>query len=230
LKIVVFTGAGVSAESGILTFRAMSENATGKFLWNEYEIEDVCSPKAWVKNKELVNEFYNQRRAQLKEVEPNAAHLAITQLDDHFDVTVITQNVDDLHERAGSKNIVHLHGELRKVRDTVTNEVYDWSEDLNNELSVAGNELRPHIVWFGEDVPNYYLAESIVQEADLLLVVGTSLEVYPAAGLVNRVKDECRVVVNNLDKSEYVPEQYQVVGAAGTTVPKIVDEIIKRYG
>jgi NAD-dependent deacetylase len=230
LKIVVFTGAGVSAESGILTFRAMSENATGRFLWNEYDIEDVCSPKAWIKNKDLVNEFYNQRRAQLKDVAPNAAHDAIARLDDHFDITVITQNVDNLHELAGSKNILHLHGELTKVRDVVTGDVYEWTEDLNNELSDAGNELRPHIVWFGEDVPNYNAAEAIVKQADLLLVVGTSLEVYPAAGLMHHVKDDCKVVINNMDKCEWVPENYQIIGPAGTVVPTIVDNIIKEFG
>jgi NAD-dependent deacetylase len=180
-KLVVITGAGISQESGIKTFR----DADG--LWNNYRIEEVASPVAWAKNPQLVLDFYNIRRKQLYEVEPNQAHYMLAELEQSYDVQVITQNVDDLHERAGSSNVLHLHGELKKVRSTVNPDlVYTldgWELKLG-DLCEKGSQLRPHIVWFGETVPNIQRATSMVQRADFLLIIGTSLQVYPAAGLI----------------------------------------------
>ena len=182
-KIVVLTGAGISAESGIKTFR----DADG--LWEGHDIMEVASPIGWRKNAELVLDFYNKRRAQLLTVKPNKAHEILAELEEHFDIQIITQNVDDLHERAGSNKIVHLHGELLKVR-SISNEdfVIDWKQDLNlGDYDLEGNQLRPHIVWFGEDVPMIEHAIDIVETADILIIIGTSLQVYPAAGLMNYV-------------------------------------------
>lgn len=187
-KIVVLTGAGVSAESGISTFR----DSDG--LWENFRVEDVASIEGWYRNPAVVMDFYNQRRAQLSEVRPNAAHLAIADLEKEYDVTVVTQNVDNLHERAGSTKIIHLHGELTKVRpENCCNEMDGFSEetvfDIGTEpvhigdLAPNGAQLRPHIVWFGEAVPKIEAAIDAVEAADILLIVGTSLQVYPAAGL-----------------------------------------------
>ena len=170
-KIVVLTGAGISAESGIKTFR----DADG--LWEGHDIYDVATPEAWRRNPELVLDFYNQRRKQLLSVNPNSAHKLLAQLQEKYQVVIITQNVDDLHERAGSENVIHLHGELRKVRSTIDDSlIYNWSRDLilgdNCKLK---SQLRPHIVWFGEAVPNLSLAEEITQKADLLIIIGTSM-------------------------------------------------------
>lgn len=186
-KIVVLSGAGISAESGISTFR----DSNG--LWENYRIEDVATPEAWQRDKALVLKFYNLRRKQLFEVEPNNGHKALVRLEKQFDVQIITQNVDDLHERAGSSNILHLHGELKKVRSSVDeNLIYEMDswEQKPNDLCEKGSELRPHIVWFGEDVPNIVPAVEIVKEADILIIVGTSMNVYPAAGLSHEVKPE----------------------------------------
>lgn len=182
-KIVVLTGAGISAESGIKTFR----DADG--LWEGHDIMEVASPIGWRKNAELVLDFYNKRRAQLLTVKPNKAHEILAELEEHFDIHIITQNVDDLHERAGSNKVIHLHGELLKAR-SITNEdfVIDWKQDLNlGDFDLEGNQLRPHIVWFGEDVPMIEHAIDIVETADILIIIGTSLQVYPAAGLMNYV-------------------------------------------
>lgn len=180
-KIVVLTGAGISAESGVKTFR----DAGG--LWEGYDVMEVASPQGWDKNKELVLEFYNQRRRQLQEVAPNEAHKLLADLENRFDVQVITQNVDDLHERGGSSKVLHLHGELLKVRSTYNeHDIYDWKDDLNlGDTCKNGHQLRPHIVWFGEAVPMMTFAIDMVSKADILLVVGTSLQVYPAAGLLH---------------------------------------------
>ncbi|PBQ32642.1 NAD-dependent protein deacylase [Sphingobacteriaceae bacterium] len=183
-KLVVFTGAGISAESGIKTFR----DSGG--LWEEHKIEDVATFDAWTKNQALVLDFYNKRRKQLLEVKPNAAHLLVAELQKQFDVQVITQNVDNLHERAGSKNVLHLHGELMKARSTVDpNLVYDLKtyEIKAGDLCEKGSQLRPHIVWFGELVPAMETANAMAAEADLFVVIGTSLNVYPAAGVINFV-------------------------------------------
>lgn len=187
-KIVVLTGAGVSAESGISTFR----DSNG--LWENHNVEDVASIEGWYRNPSLVLDFYNQRRAQLPIVRPNAAHIAIASLEDEFDVTVVTQNVDNLHERAGSTRIIHLHGELTKVRpENCYNDrdgyseatVFDIGADAVHigDLAPNGAQLRPHIVWFGEAVPKIETAIDAVEAADMVLIVGTSLQVYPAAGL-----------------------------------------------
>lgn len=183
-KLVVLTGAGISAESGIKTFR----DSDG--LWEGHDVMEVASPEGWRNNPALVMDFYNKRRQQLKEVVPNAAHLILAELEQHFDVHIITQNVDDLHERAGSSNVLHLHGELLKVRSTKReNYILDWTDDLNfGDLDDNGHQLRPHIVWFGEAVPALEEAVSITNEADFFAVVGTSLQVYPAAGLVDFAK------------------------------------------
>lgn len=179
-RIAVLTGAGISAESGIKTFR----DADG--LWENHRIEDVATPEAWRRNPALVLEFYNQRRRQLLEVAPNAGHYALVELEAHYDVQIITQNVDDLHERANSSQVLHLHGALRKVRSNRYPElVYDWDKDLNiGDLCERGAPLRPHIVWFGEEVPMLLPAMDLVESADILLIIGTSLQVYPAAGLM----------------------------------------------
>ncbi|MCU0318534.1 MAG: NAD-dependent deacylase [Flavobacteriales bacterium] len=179
--IVVLSGAGVSAESGIRTFRA----ADG--LWEEHRIEDVATPEAWQRDPELVLRFYNARRAQLLAVQPNAAHRTIAALEDQFEVDVVTQNVDDLHERSGSTRVLHLHGELRKVRSTRDPDlVQSWDHDLQlGDRCPLGSQLRPHIVWFGEQVPLLPKAAEIVKRADIVIVVGTSLQVYPAAGLIH---------------------------------------------
>ena len=179
-KIVVLTGAGISAESGIKTFR------DGDGLWENHRIEDVATPEAWKRNPVLVQEFYNQRRRQLQTVTPNAGHLALVELEKKFDVQIITQNVDDLHERAGSSHVVHLHGELRKARsERYPDLVYDWDRDLvMGDLCDRGTQLRPFIVWFGESVPMIEIAAKITESADILLIIGTSLQVYPAAGLM----------------------------------------------
>jgi len=178
--IVVLTGAGISAESGIKTFR----DADG--LWEGHDVMEVASPRGFANNPKLVLDFYNQRRKQLKEVQPNAAHSALIDLEKNYDVTVITQNVDDLHERAGSSNVIHLHGELFKARSTITNEVVLWKNDLNlGMVCKAGYQLRPDIVWFGEDVPLMETAIDITQKANVLIIIGTSMQVYPAASLLN---------------------------------------------
>ena len=191
-KIVVFTGAGVSADSGLSTFR----DADG--LWANYRIEDVCTPEALARNRSLVIEFYNIRRKELLSTEPNPAHYAIAELEKHFDVQVVTQNVDDLHERAGSKRVTHLHGELMKLRSERNSElivpIEGWEQTLDAR-SEDGALLRPHIVFFGESVPMFDTATHIAAEADLMIVVGTSLAVYPAAMLVRYAKSGVPIYV-----------------------------------
>jgi len=185
-RIVVLTGAGMSAESGISTFR----DAGG--LWEKHRVQDVATPEGWRRDPVLVLNFYNERRKQLFNCEPNAGHLALAELEKDFDVQIITQNVDNLHERAGSTNVVHLHGELMKVRSTGPGqEVFDVKTDQTEfymgDLCPNGFQLRPHIVWFGEAVPEIERAIELVQRADILIIIGTSLQVYPAAGLMNEV-------------------------------------------
>lgn len=188
-KLVVLTGAGISAESGIKTFR----DADG--LWEGHDVMEVASPEGWHKNKELVLDFYNQRRRQLHQVKPNLGHFTLAELEADFDVHIITQNVDNLHEQAGSSNVLHLHGELFKVRSTKSESyVLDWKTDLNlGDVDSNGNQLRPHIVWFGEAVPALDEAIEITQTADFLAVIGTSLQVYPAAGLLHYAKSNVPV-------------------------------------
>ncbi|MDR6843599.1 NAD-dependent deacylase [Flavobacterium granuli] len=185
-KLVVLTGAGISAESGIKTFR----DSDG--LWEGHNVMDVATPEGWHKNPALVLDFYNQRRQQLKEVKPNLGHQILAELENDFDVYIITQNVDDLHERAGSTNITHLHGQLLKVRSSKNeNYILDWKDDLNfGDVDQHGNQLRPHIVWFGEQVPALEEAITITEQADYFAVIGTSLQVYPAAGLIDYTPKE----------------------------------------
>jgi len=181
-KLLVLTGAGMSAESGIKTFR----DSGG--LWEEYDVTEVATPMAWWKNRDLVLRFYNERRRQLGSCEPNEGHKGLAALEKHFDVQIITQNVDNLHERAGSTKILHLHGELTKVRSTADPSlIYDIGyKDINpGDLCEKGSQLRPHIVWFGEEVPMMDEAVRLTAEAEIFVVVGSSLNVYPAAGLIN---------------------------------------------
>ena len=184
--IVVLTGAGMSAESGVKTFRDHDG------LWEGHDVMKVASPEGFRENPELVLDFYNQRRRQLKEVQPNQAHKDIALLEANHKVTIVTQNVDDLHERAGSTNVVHLHGELKKVRSTGNpRDIKVCTEDINlGDTCEKGYQLRPHIVWFGEDVPMIEKAVEICITADILLIIGTSMQVYPAAGLMHYVSDD----------------------------------------
>ncbi len=179
-KIVVLTGAGISAESGLRTFR----DSDG--LWENYRVQDVATPGAWQKDMELVLRFYNERRRDILAAEPNAAHLGLAGLEQQYDVRIITQNIDDLHERAGSSRVMHLHGEIltmRSVKDKQT--IYEIREDINKgDLAPDGGQLRPHIVWFGEEVPMIEAAIPVMQSADIFILVGSSLAVYPAAGLL----------------------------------------------
>lgn len=224
-KIVVLTGAGISAESGIRTFR----DSNG--LWEEYRIEDVATFDAWQRNPELVQEFYNQRRKQLYEVNPNAAHFALAKLENQYKVNIITQNIDDLHERAGSSNVLHLHGELKKARSTVDPDlvyVIDGWELRMGDKCEKGSQLRPHIVWFGEAVPNIEIAAQFTTGADIIMVIGTSLNVYPAAGLLHYAPP-------HIPKYLIDPNAGQMVSArsltiikekAGTGVPALVEKLM----
>ncbi|MFL0093542.1 SIR2 family NAD-dependent protein deacylase [Tenacibaculum maritimum] len=180
-RIAILTGAGMSAESGIQTFR----DANG--LWEGHNVMEVASPEGFSKNPELVLNFYNQRRKQLLTVQPNEGHFNLKKLEENFIVNIITQNVDDLHERAGSKNVIHLHGELLKVRSSLhENSIYNWNSDLLlGDTCKQGTQLRPHIVWFGEMVPMLDKAIEIIQKADILVIIGTSMQVYPTASLIN---------------------------------------------
>lgn len=180
-KILILTGAGISRESGILTFRDCEDG-----LWNDYKIEDVCTTQAWKDNREEVLEFYNARRKDLEDKVPNDGHKALVELEKYYDVTIVTQNVDDLHEQAGSTNVIHLHGELTKSRSTVPPyETYDigYGEINIGDKCPRGSQIRPHVVFFGDPVPN--MQEAMIVEYDILVVIGTSLQVYPAAGLVD---------------------------------------------
>jgi len=180
-KVVVLTGAGMSADSGIKTFR----DTDG--LWEGHDVMEVASPYGFARNPAVVLDFYNKRRSQLLEVIPNPGHKMLVELEQHFNVTIITQNVDDLHERAGSSHVLHLHGELLKVRSTGDKTmVMEWKKDLNlGDTCPKGYQLRPHIVWFGEEVPLLSVASQITETADILIIIGTSMQVYPAAGLLN---------------------------------------------
>jgi NAD-dependent deacetylase len=212
--IVILTGAGISAESGIKTFR----DSDG--LWENHRISDVATYDAWLRNPELVLDFYNQRRKQLLNCEPNEAHKALVELEEKFNVDIITQNVDDLHESAGSKNVTHLHGELLKVRSTADeNLVYEWQNDLQwGDRCEKGSQLRPHIVWFGEQVPMIEKSAEICRKADIFMVIGTSLVVYPAAGLVHYtdftvpkiVIDPNRPEISDMQNVEYITEKSSI--------------------
>ncbi|MEM9918233.1 MAG: NAD-dependent deacylase [Bacteroidota bacterium] len=227
-NIVVMTGAGISAESGIKTFR----DADG--LWEGHDVMEVASPEGWRKNQELVLDFYNQRRRQLKEVQPNAAHQSLVDLEEKFNVHIVTQNVDNLHEKAGSRQVVHLHGELTKVRSTLDERlVYDWPDDLHQgDTCEKGAQLRPHIVWFGEQVPMLERAATLTHDAEIILIIGTSMQVYPAAGLVGYALPGATIYY--IDPKPAInyelslrPNLKVVAEKATVGVPKVVAEILE---
>lgn len=198
-KIVILSGAGISAESGLQTFRGIDG------LWEGHRIEDVASPEGFLRDPETVLRFYNIRRAACRKAQPNAGHKALVELEKFHDVHIITQNIDDLHERAGSTNVLHLHGEILKSESTVVcNNIYTIdSDELNlGDLCADGFQLRPHVVWFGEAVPNMTIANKLVKDADVFIVIGTSLQVYPAAGLVHEIKNSCELYIIDPNASE----------------------------
>ncbi|WP_440207181.1 SIR2 family NAD-dependent protein deacylase [Acinetobacter oleivorans] len=218
-KLVVFSGAGMSAESGISTFR----DSNG--LWENYDIQQVATPEAWQKNPALVQRFYNERRKNILESQPNSAHQYIAKLQDYFDVQVITQNIDDLHERAGSTKVLHLHGNIRLAKSSgpntqFTTQFYDingWKLDLEHDLCPDGYPLRPHVVWFGEAVPAYEEAIRVVQSADIFIVIGSTLSVYPVAGLVHEIAAQCKAYYID-PKADHgrVPQQYELLKMPAT--------------
>jgi len=211
--IVVLTGAGISAESGVKTFRDHDG------LWEGHDVMQVASIQGFSNNPELVLDFYNQRRKQLKQVEPNAAHVVLAELEKKYEVSIVTQNVDDLHERAGSKNVLHLHGELRKVRSTGNPaDIKIWTEDIKlGDLCDHGYQLRPHIVWFGEDVPMIEKAVAICETADILMIIGTSMQVYPAASLMNFVKTSIPIYYIDPKPAKIDNKKLTVIAKPATT-------------
>ncbi|MBT8263629.1 MAG: NAD-dependent deacylase [Bacteroidia bacterium] len=226
MKISILTGAGMSAESGLKTFR----DSNG--LWEGHDVMQVASPQGFARNPELVLEFYNQRRRQLLQVNPNKAHIALAELEVDYEVTIITQNVDDLHERAGSKQVVHLHGELLKVRSTFDeNLILDWHDDLNlGDLCEFNHQLRPHIVWFGEAVPKMDVAIDYVQDSDIILIVGTSMQVYPAAGLIQYTRSDAHVYFVDPKPAMHSSDRITVLAESATSgVPKVIEMIRKMH-
>ena len=223
-KLVVLSGAGISAESGVKTFR----DSNG--LWENNRIEDVASPEGFQRNPQMVLDFYNARRKQLQEVKPNEAHLLLAKLEEYFEVHIITQNVDDLHERGGSSRIIHLHGELKKARPIDSeSETIVWEKDLNlGDLNSKGVQLRPHIVWFGEMVPEMDQAVKIAETADIFLVIGTSMQVYPAASLIQFIPDHCEVFVidPNLDQN-FVAADHFLKTSATDGMRKLIEILLK---
>jgi NAD-dependent deacetylase len=226
-KIVVLSGAGISAESGIKTFR----DSDG--LWEGHAVSDVATPEGWSKNPELVLDFYNQRRKQLLEVQPNRGHQIIAALENDFEVSIITQNVDNLHEKSGSTSVIHLHGELLKVRSVANpNYILDWQQDLYlGDVDTEGNQLRPDIVWFGEEVPTIELAISMVQNADILLIIGTSLQVYPAASLIHYAKPTIPTYYIDPNPSSIynLPKNLKVIATTGSKGMEIVQKELEKW-
>jgi len=220
--IVLLTGAGMSAESGLKTFR----DANG--LWEGHDVMEVASPEGFARNPELVLEFYNQRRRQLLQVQPNTAHFGLAELEKDYKVSIVTQNVDDLHERAGSNNVLHLHGELFKVRSTYDEfDVKEWKQDLVlGDLCSKGYQLRPHIVWFGEAVPLIPKAISVCETADILLIIGTSMQVYPAASLMHYVNPETKIYYIDPNPAMDSTAQVSVIVEKATIgVEKVIEEL-----
>ncbi len=221
-NILIFTGAGVSAESGLSTFR----DSDG--LWNNFKVSDVCTVRALQNDLPTVLNFYNMRRSDARNAQPNAAHYAIAEMEQYHNVTLVTQNVDDLHERAGSTNIIHLHGEVLKAKDIITGEIYDCPGDINvGDLSPNGNQLRPHIVLFGEDVPEMTTVDKIIgnTQFDYLVVIGTSLHVYPAANIVWMVGDQSQLIIID-PKPPECPEKFEwIAGTATEQVPLLVERL-----
>jgi len=226
-KLVVLTGAGISAESGIRTFRDMGG------LWEEYDVMEVASPNAWENNPELVLRFYNERRKQLITAEPNQGHIGLVELEKYFDVQIITQNVDDLHERAGSSNVLHLHGELRKSQSSVDPSlIYDingWELNMGDKCE-KGSQLRPHVVWFGEAVTEIPKAAAIAETADVFVVIGTSLNVYPAAGLLDYAPKWIPVFLIDPNTVYTSSKTVNVIQEnAGTGVQKLIEILKEEY-
>lgn len=227
MRLVVLTGAGMSADSGISTFR----DSGG--LWENHDVTEVASPQGWEANPELVLNFYNQRRKQVLEAKPNQGHLALAELEKHFDVQIITQNVDDLHERAGSSNVLHLHGELLKVRSCGDESlIYDCRKDIKlGDFCEKGHQLRPHIVWFGEMVPMIEPATELVSQADIFAVIGTSLLVYPAAGLINFTRAGIpRFLIDPMIPNTPVKNTEFIEATAAIGTPQLAEKLIKQYG
>ena len=226
MKIVILSGAGISAESGLGTFR----DSGG--LWEKFKIEDVATPEAWKKNPELVLSFYNERRRQNNAAKPNLAHLELQRLENYFDVQIITQNIDDLHERAGSLNVLHLHGEIKKAKTSeLSQRYYDVEGDINiGDFGDNGLQLRPHVVWFGESVPELENAVIITNEADIFIVVGTSLNVYPAANLIHYTKAECECfLVDPNEVDHHQTRMNHIKSKATVGVPELVEKLIDQF-
>lgn len=221
-KIVVLTGAGISADSGLRTFR----DTDG--LWEGYKVEEVCTPEAFARNPQLVIDFYNERRRQAQAAEPNAAHRALAELEKYYQVQIITQNVDDLHERAGSSTVLHLHGELNKARSSADeNYVVEWTGDQSiNDTDPQGYPMRPHIVWFGEAVPLIETAARWVSQANKVLVVGTSMQVYPAAGLLEYAPYEAERYLVDPRPPKGLANISIIEAKAKDGVPQLVDKLI----
>ena len=228
-RLVVLTGAGMSSESGIRTFR----DSGG--LWEEYDVSEVATPEGWKKNQELVLRFYNERRRQLAGSKPNEGHTGLAFLEKHFDVQIITQNIDDLHERAGSTKVLHLHGELTKVRSTMDPSlIYSIGyKDINpGDNCEKGSQLRPHIVWFGENVPNLEEAINLTCEADIFVVIGSSLNVYPAAGLINYAPMKASLwLIDPKDVSIPINRKVEVIKEkASKGIAILTGQLFKQYG
>lgn len=229
MKIIIFSGAGMSAESGISTFRD-----TGG-LWENYKIEEVATPEAWNANPEKVQHFYNLRRRNIRESAPNEAHFEIARLERSNEVTVITQNIDDLHERAGSSNVLHLHGNIMLAKSSgpgKDNKYYpvEDSLDVTKDFCDDGFPLRPHVVWFGEDVPNYEVALSMIREAAVFIVIGTSLNVYPAAGLIHYTPENCKCFLIDPNAEELsVPGHFTLVKAGAVEGMRKIIEHLKNH-
>lgn len=226
-KLVVLTGAGVSAESGLQTFR----DSDG--LWRNYRFEEVASPAAWARDPELVLDFYNMRRKKLLEVEPNAAHKALVSLEKYFDVQIVTQNVDDLHERAGSTKVLHLHGELRKARSTgnpdLINDIEGWELKFGDKCE-GGHQLRPHVVWFGEAVTEIEHAIELSMQGDYFLVVGTSMAVYPAASIIHYIRDEVpKFLIDPKAGDSYGVQNLTIIREkAGEAMPDLAQILVEK--
>ena len=227
-NLVVFTGAGISAESGLKTFR----DSDG--LWEQYNVMEVATPEAWKSNPRLVLQFYNERRKQVIESEPNEAHWALAALDEHFNTTIITQNIDNLHERAGSKKVLHLHGEITKSQSSQDAElVYDivgWELNIGKQCEL-GSQLRPHVVWFGESVPNMEKSYEITAKSDIFMIIGTSLNVHPAAGIIHFTNEKCKkylVDPNDINISDVINLTF-IKEKASIGVPMLAKEMIENF-
>lgn len=227
-KIVIFSGAGMSAESGISTFR----DSNG--LWENYNIEEVATPQAWEKDPELVTQFYNERRKNIIACTPNSAHLAIAEIEKQIEITIVTQNIDNLHERAGSKNVLHLHGNIMLSKSSGPNAEKAYYNIDNGELTAQdkcpeGYRLRPHVVWFGEEVPELINAAKIIKQADILIVIGTSLQVYPAGNLIHETKEGCkRYIIDPKAESMHIPNDFIKVNLPASEGILSVFEDIKK--